>query len=235
MSMTQTQIPNANILLAIDTCTKRASIALRDATTLRAEMSWECERQQTALVAAKIRELMQVCRIKPNDLGAVAVAIGPGSFTGVRCGLAIGKGVAVARDLPMIGVTAFDVIAHAQPDKGMPILAVLEAGRNRVAVCRYEWQEDAPAVASDWRIQSWQELSDNISDDVDDVDDVDEPVWVCGDLAPGLMNLLEGRATIAPAALNLRRAGYLAELAYTRWQRGETNDAMTLTAIYPAE
>lgn len=217
----------SDILLAIDTCTKRASVALRDAATLRAEMTWECERQQTALVAAKIRDLMQACRIAPGDLSTIAVAIGPGSFTGVRCGLAIGKGMAVARNLPMIGVTAFDVIAHAQPDKGLPIMAVLEAGRGRVAACRYEWQEGEPAVASDWWIQNWQEFTDNI----------EAPMWVCGDLAPELVKHLQEQthATIAPAALNLRRAGYLAELANARWQRGETDDKMTLTAVYPAE
>jgi tRNA threonylcarbamoyladenosine biosynthesis protein TsaB len=213
------------VLLAIDTCTKRASVALRDATTLRAEMTWECQRQQTALVSARIRDLMESSHIAAKDLGAIAVAIGPGSFTGVRCGLAIGKGIAVARGLPMIGVTAFDVIAHAQPNHGMPILAVLEAGRNRVAACRYEWQDGAPAVASDWWLQSGQELSESI----------EPPMWACGDLSPELMATLRGRATLAPPALNLRRAGVLADLAHARWQAGETDDAMTLTAIYPAE
>jgi tRNA threonylcarbamoyladenosine biosynthesis protein TsaB len=214
-----------SILLAIDTCTKRASIALRDETTLRAEMTWECQRQETATVSARIRDLMQSSHIEAQDVGAIAVAIGPGSFTGVRCGLAIGKGMAVARSLPMIGVTAFDVIAHAQPNHGMPMLAVLEAGRSRVAACCYEWQDGAPAVASDWWLQSWSELSEAI----------EPPMWVCGDLPSQLLSVVQGKATVAPAWLNLRRAGVLADLAHARWQRGEIGDAMTLTAIYPAE
>lgn len=214
-----------SVLLALDTCTKRASIALRDATTLRAEMTWEAQRHETATVAARVRDLMQACHIQSEDLGAVTVAIGPGSFTGVRCGLAIGKGIAVARDLPMIGVTAFDVIAHAQPAQSheMPMLAILEAGRSRVAVCRYDWQDGAPAVASDWWMQSWEDLAGGI----------EPPIYVCGDLAPGLTELLQSKATLAPAALNLRRAGFLAELAFARWQRGEVDDRISLTAIYP--
>jgi tRNA threonylcarbamoyladenosine biosynthesis protein TsaB len=225
--MTQSPTPNrqSQVLLAIDTCTKRASIALRDTTTLRAEMTWEAQRHETAMVSARIHDLMQACHIAPADLGAVAVAIGPGSFTGVRCGLAIGKGIAVARDLPMIGVTAFDVIAYAQAPQNMPMLALLEVGRSRVAACRYEWQDGAPAVASDWWIQSWQELSD----------DVEPPMYVCGDLEPQLIEMLQPRATVAPATLNLRRAGYLAELAYGRWKCGQIDNTMTLTAIYPAE
>jgi tRNA threonylcarbamoyladenosine biosynthesis protein TsaB len=215
----------STILLAIDTCTSRASIALRDAHTLRAEMTWECVRQETALVSARLRDLMQSSHIGPADLGAVAVAIGPGSFTGVRCGLAIAKGLAVARSIPLIGITAFDVIAHAQPKQDTPMLALLESGRGRVAACRYEWQDGSPAVASDWWIQNWQDLSNGI----------EPPMYACGDIAPPLADLLKHKATVAPAVLNLRRAGFLAELAQTRWQRGETDDTMTLTAIYPAE
>lgn len=215
----------ADVLLALDTCTTRASIALRDATTLRAEMTWGAQRHETAAVAARIRDLMRACRIAPEDIGCVAVAIGPGSFTGVRCALAIGKGMAVARNLPMIGVTAFDVIAHAQPPQDTPMLALLEVGRNRVAVCPYEWQAGTPTVAGEWRIYSWTDLTRW----------VEPPLYVCGDIAPAWIAALRAKVTIAPAALNLRRAGFLAELGMARWEHGEVDNAMTLTAIYPAE
>jgi tRNA threonylcarbamoyladenosine biosynthesis protein TsaB len=215
----------ASVLLALDTCTRRASLALRDDTTLRAEMTWEAQRHETATVAARIRDLMQTCHIEPRDLGCIAVAIGPGSFTGVRCGLAIGKGIAVARALPMIGVVAFDVIAHAQPPQPMPMLALLEAGRSRVAACPYEWRADAPAVAGEWQIWSWEALAQK----------VEPPLYVCGDLAPPLIAMLKPKVKVAPAALNLRRAGFLAELGMARWERGEVDDVMTLTALYPPE
>jgi len=218
----------SSVLLALDTCTRRASIAVRDDTTLRSECTWECERQETALVSARIHDLMHTSHIQARDLGAVAVAIGPGSFTGVRCGLAIGKGLAMARGIPMIGVTAFDVIAHAQPRPAhtMPMLALLEAGRGRVAACRYEWNnsDGSPSVASDWWTQSWQELFDGL----------EGPMYVCGDIAPGLAALIKDKVTLASAPLSLRRAGFLAELAFVRWQRGETDDTMSLSAIYPA-
>ena len=224
-----TSIPNstAPVLLAIDTCTSRASIALRDAQAVRAEMTWECRRHETALVSSRIKELMTACRIDPKEIGVVAVAVGPGSFTGVRCGLAIAKGMAVALSIPLIGVTAFDVIAHQQPMhmNRTPMLALVEAGRNRAAACRYEWQEGEPAVAGDWWIQTFPELSAAI----------EAPMIVCGDVAPALAALLQGKAEVAPAALNLRRAGFLAELAWSRWQRNEVDNAITLTAIYPAE
>lgn len=215
----------SHVLLALDTCTKRASIALRDATTLCAEMTWEAQRHETAAVGARIRDLMQACHIAPEQLGAIAVATGPGSFTGVRCGLAIGKGIAIARGLPMIGVSAFDIIVRAQPPQPMPVLAVLEVGRSQVAVCRYKWRAGVPVVAGDWWLQRGDDL----------VASVEPPLYVCGDLAPELIAALRAKVTVAPAVLNLRRAGYLAELGAERWQRGEVDDARTLTAIYPTE
>jgi tRNA threonylcarbamoyladenosine biosynthesis protein TsaB len=220
---------DAPILLAIDTCTQRSSIALRDASTLRAECSWESDRHHTAAVSAQIRSLLQSSDIAPEQIGAVAVAVGPGSFTGVRCGLAIAKGMSVARDLPLIGVSAFDIIAAAQPRLDMPLYALVEAGRARVAACRYDWQDDKPCVSDAWRIQSWQQFAESL----------DGATWVCGDLSPTLAALLGSRAqasvSVAPAPLNLRRAGYLAEIGYARWLNGETDDPMTLMPIYPLE
>jgi tRNA threonylcarbamoyladenosine biosynthesis protein TsaB len=215
----------APVLLAIDTCTQRSSVALRDAFTLRAECSWESDRHHTAAVSIQIRRLMQSCSITPEQIGAVAVAIGPGSFTGVRCGLAIAKGMAVARNIPLIGVSAFEVIVSAQPKHHMPVFALVEAGRGRSAVCRYEWHGDTLHAVPPWTIQRWQEFANTI----------DTPAWVCGDLSPALAALLEMRATLAPASYNLRRAGFLAELGYARWQNAETDDPLSLMPIYPPE
>jgi tRNA threonylcarbamoyl adenosine modification protein YeaZ len=211
-----------DVLLALDTCTRRASIALRDHTTLRAEMTWEAQRHETATVAGRVKELMRACHIAPQDLGCVAVAIGPGSFTGVRCGLAIGKGVSVARGLPMVSVTAFDVLAHAQPPQPMPLLAVLEIGRNRVVTCPYEWHEGAWGVAGEWRTWRWEEL----------INDLTPPLYVCGELTPTFIAACAQRVTIAPAALNMRRAGFLAELGLALWRSGEVGNPATLTAVY---
>ncbi len=213
------------ILLAVDTCTRRSSVALRDANAVRAECTWEAERHHTAAVSARIRDLMRSSHIRPGDVGAIAVAIGPGSFTGVRCGLAIAKGFAVARGVPLIGVSAFEILAVAQPNSGAPMYALVEAGRGRVAVRRYEWREGMHSPAGEWRISTHQAFAES----------VEPAAWVCGDLAPALMTLIETKVVMAPAPLNLRRAGYLSEIGYRRWTGGQTDDAANLMPIYPPE
>jgi hypothetical protein len=94
-----------------------------------------------------------------------------------------------------------------------------------VAACPYEWRGGAPSVNGEWRIHSWAELAER----------AEPPLYVCGDVAPAWIAALRAKVTVAPAALNLRRAGFLAELGMARWERGEVDDAMTLTAIYPPE
>lgn len=213
-------------LLAIDTCTRRASIALRDEHTLHAEITWQCERQETSQVADRVRHMLGTSRVAPEAIGAIAVAIGPGSYTGVRCGLAIARGMAVALDVPLIGVSAFDIVACAQPSTKQTLLTVVEIGRSRVAACAFD-MVGARMLSGEWRIRTWQELCD----------DIYEPTWVCGDLQGPLIELLSTNehVRIAPPTLNLRRAGYLAEIAWARWQKGEVDDALTLSALYPAE
>jgi tRNA threonylcarbamoyladenosine biosynthesis protein TsaB len=190
---------------------------------LRGEHTWECERQETARVADEIHTLLRASGVKAADLGAIAVATGPGSFTGVRCGLSIGKGLAVALGLPMIGVSAFDVIVQAQPAVTTPIWASLEIGRKRVALCPFTIVGGV-RLSGEWRILGWPEAAEAI----------DASAWVCGDIPAGLAELL-GDARIAPAPYNLRRAGWLAEIAYARWRAGQVDDPLTLTAIYPPE
>ncbi len=216
----------AAAMLAIDTCTRRASIALRDGHQVRAELTWECERAETATVSARIQDLCASSHIDPAALGAVAVAIGPGSFTGVRCGLAIAKGIALALEIPIFGVNAFDVIVNAQPAMRIPLLAVLEIGRQRVAACPYQLM-GGKLLTGEWKLMNWSDLNAAIF----------EPTWICGDLTAGLQAALAHNpsARMASAPLNMRRASHVAELAYRRWLNGDVDDVMTLTAIYPPD
>lgn len=214
-------------LLAIDTCTHHSSIALRDLTSLRAELTWECERHHTAAVTARIRQMLDECGIKAHQLSAVAVALGPGSFTGVRCGLAIAKGMTLASGvegvppIAMIGVNAFEIVMAAQPtpiDTSI-IYVLVEAGRSRVAVQAFDPNTRQPI--GEFVLKSHSDF----------IASIDQPAYICGHVPPQLSSLLHVKVAAPP--LNLRRAGYLAELAYARWQRGDVNNAMTLTPIYP--
>ena len=83
------------MLLALDTATQRASIALHDGSTLRAECTWEAANQHTVTLLPHIVQLLANSGLTADDITAVGVCIGPGSYTGVRIGVSVAKGLGV--------------------------------------------------------------------------------------------------------------------------------------------
>jgi tRNA threonylcarbamoyladenosine biosynthesis protein TsaB len=161
-----------------------------------------------------------------DQIKALGVAIGPGSFTSLRVGLSFVKGLALALNLPTIGVNTLDVVAASQPISGLPLVCILPAGRGRLAVSWYTCHQTASAWQSDHgpRIMTAEALSEVITQDV----------LVCGDLnaAERLIIKKNQHIRLVSPALSTRRPAILAELAYTRWQAGSVDDASSLAPLY---
>ena len=92
------------MILALDTSTAIASVALYDG-LVSGEISWRSGRGHSVELMAQTDSLMKLRKIQPEQLIAVAVAVGPGSYTGVRVGIAAGKGLCLALGIPMVGVS----------------------------------------------------------------------------------------------------------------------------------
>jgi tRNA threonylcarbamoyladenosine biosynthesis protein TsaB len=217
-------------LLAIDTATRLISLALHDGKSLIAESTWHSPQHHTVELAPHVGLMLRrgAQGGEPVRLQAVAVAICPGSYTGLRIGLSFAKGLVLAQSLPLLGVPTLDVLARAQPPRPERLLALLQAGRGRVSVAGYAWnskarrweQVDPPHVLS------WADLAASI----------DNPVHICGEVEPGLLEQLKtrrGLITLAPAAHALRRAGFLADIAWERL-RGQAgpDDPVRLAPAY---
>ncbi|MCS7282713.1 MAG: tRNA (adenosine(37)-N6)-threonylcarbamoyltransferase complex dimerization subunit type 1 TsaB [Anaerolineae bacterium] len=212
------------MLLAIDTATRIASLALHDGHSLRYEETWEAGREHTTQVLPRLVAAMETLRVRPEDLTAVAVALGPGSFTGLRVGLSIAKGLCMVCDIPLIGIPTLDILAAAQGSDRRPLVAVVQAGRGRICAAVYRWR-------GGWRrregpfLTTWEGLIARFI----------TPFLVCGEVdarGKDALARLEGRAEVLAPSHCLRRAGFLAELAWERLRRGETDDPATLTPLY---
>ena len=221
------------MILAIDTSTDTASIALyRPGEGLLAEQSWRSGREQTTQLLPNIQRLMALVGVGVSDLGGIAVATGPGSFSGVRIGIATAKGLAYSLGIPIWGVPTLDALAYQQVAvTAAQVCAVINAGRGRLAWAVYRtrgthWQRLTPYQNSTPQemAEAVQALETNVA------------TLFCGEVdqnvAAALTETLGKEAAIAPAAAALRRAGYVAELALQRDLRGERDDPATLQAIY---
>lgn len=214
------------MILAIDTATRWAGLALHDGTAVIAEYGWRCLNNHTIELTPAIAEMGQRVGITPADWKGIAVAVGPGSYTGLRVGLALAKGLALANQVPLIGVPTLDIVAasvHQYPDQ---LLVAAAAGRSRVCTAVYEWQ-----ARGGWQarrppvIDSWENILAGLS----------KPTLFVGEIAPEAARLIKAankEFRVDTPAHSTRRTGFLAELGWQRLRKGQVDDTATLAPIY---
>jgi tRNA threonylcarbamoyladenosine biosynthesis protein TsaB len=209
------------MLLAIDTATRMMSLALHDGNRLIAEQSWTTPNRHTQDLAPAIQAALAESDTTSADLTALAVSIGPGSYTGVRIGSAMAKGLAAAKGLPVVGVTTLDTLAAGQPhyQNGSGLITVVQAGRGRIIVNTYHWRKGRWNSRIAPRLMDWETLLKSI----------DGPAYLTGEISDSAIEQIVGAqeknvpVTLAPSANRLRRAGFLAEEAWTRLNEAGEN------------
>jgi len=215
------------MLLALDTSTRLAGIALYDGERgLIAERTWYSANRHTVELMPQVEELLRQAGAAASDLQAVATALGPGSFTGLRVALAAAKGLALARGLVLLGVPTLDAVAYPLSYQELPVVAIVQAGRGRVCWARYGHGPDGWGAQTPYGLSTVAGLAAEVR----------LPVIFTGEMLPATCAALladagEG-ARCLPPALATRRAGHLAELAWGRFRRGESDDIVSLSPIY---
>ena len=216
------------MLLALDTSTNTASIALVREERLVAELTWDVGQRHSAELLQRLDWLLQTADVKPADLTEVAVATGPGSFNGVRVALTVAKSLCFALGARLSAVSTLDVAAWGYASMGDPVWALLDAGRGEVYAAEYSSPSTDPANWSPvdgYLVITPQELAQRISG----------RALFCGEwraeTQATLREALGERACFAPQ-LSTRRAAWLAELASTRLRSGRVENPATIEPLY---
>lgn len=214
------------MLLAIDTATRKIGIALYDGVQVLHESVWQSPYRHTVELTPAINQALVGAGLKITDLEVIGMTIGPGSYTGLRIGTAVAKGLALSRGMDLVAVSTFQPLAAAfPPNPEWKMAVVLEAGRGRLAVGWYEVQDSTWQPADEPELFTPEELSKKIR----------VPTLVCGEMDQQLRKLLGRKhknVILATPAQSLRRPAYLAELAWERWQQGDLSDPETVAPIY---
>jgi tRNA threonylcarbamoyladenosine biosynthesis protein TsaB len=202
------------------------SLALYDGERVLAEETWCSANGHTVELVPGLVRMLKRQGVLPSQLSGIAVALGPGSFTGLRIGLGVAKGLALTLDIPLIGIPTLDALVYAQSRKRGPVCAVLQAGRGRVSAAFYRRRRGQWQRQGDYRLTTLDELCAEI----------ETRTFFCGEIDAQATELLRERlgekAIVASPASSLRRAGYLAELGWQRLERDEVDDPATLAPIY---
>ena len=211
------------MLLGVDTSTAQVGLCLFDGTQVLGELTWTTRQHHTTELAPALAELLARCDISMEAITALGIAIGPGSFTSLRVGLSFVKGLSLARSLPVVGIPTLDILAAAQPVQKKPLIAVLQAGRGRLALGWYRyskkgWQAESPA-----RVGTVDGL----------IGEIKSPTLIAGEFTPEeRQRLSRANIILASPAHCLRRPALLAELAWTRVQEGRLDDPASLAPLY---
>ena len=216
------------LLLAFETSAKSASVALFEGQQLLGEQyqNTGLTHSQTLLVMAQ--ELLAQCGIAPGEIDAVAVANGPGSFTGVRIGVAAAKGFAWGKEIPLYGVSTLEAMALGLGLYQGYVCPVMDARRSQVYnALYYVNQGNLEAVAPDRAI--------SLADLKNELKTLQEPIFLVGDGSILCYNTLleEVNNLILPAEhrMHQRAVGVgLAALAQIR--QGNPGNAETLAPNY---
>jgi tRNA threonylcarbamoyladenosine biosynthesis protein TsaB len=214
------------MLLAIDTSTEQASIALFDGNRLT-EAAWPAGRDQTVSVLSEIDHLFQLAGVELSQIDTIAVAIGPGSFSGLRVGISVAKGFVLGTDARLMGVSTLDAIAEPLAPLGLPIIAVVPAGRRRVLFAQYRPDEESLIPVTGVANGTIEDLVRMVSEQMDQT-------IVAGELSE------THRATLAAVSEHVvlaspsapARAAVIARVGWRRRGRADFDDPVALEPVY---
>ncbi len=215
------------IVLALDTSTVLAGLALYDAAADRSlyALSWLSQRQQTRELAGYVRTALEACALSPAKVGMVAVATGPGSFTGVRIGLSVAKGMVLGActDMVLVGIPTMSIMlaplyyqVQALGYSGL-LLTVLPAGRDRfIWTTMSSESPDYYPTSADHCLGTVAELARFLERDWED----GGHIWMGGEYPSDVHTTVQHFSHVVrlPQSVPVRSPAVLAQLAWERWQ-----------------
>lgn len=212
-------------ILHLDSSTNVFSIALSDDENVIAELSGDAGPATSAKIPGHIQSLLKQASLEITDLHAFAVTVGPGSFTGVRVGIALVKGLAYSTGKPVIPLSSLELLALNAKDSVLPVCAMFDARRSEVYTALYRFDNGMQLVRSEMAIAPAQLL-----------EQLAGPTLFIGDGALRYRDLIVeqygSNAHFAEGHLHQPQASAGAALALSRFNSGKTVSSLELAPSY---
>ena len=215
-------------ILAFETSAKAGSVALLQDNCLLAESYQNTGLTHSQTLMTMTQDLLKSCGCTPQDVDAVAVAAGPGSFTGVRIGVAAAKGFAWGAQLPCYGVSTLEAMARQLSVWQGYVLPVMDARRNQVYNALFSAEEGKLTRECADRAISLEDLEKEIKN-------LKKPIFLVGDGSILCYNTLKAAVSnlVLPGEHRMhQRAAGVALVAMDKIAAGEPGDAAALAPNY---
>ena len=215
-------------ILAIDTSTQVSSVAVVSDGKLAAELTMQAKLTHSETLLPHIEEVLGMANQKKEELEGIAVSLGPGSFTGLRIGLATAKAMAYALQLPIVGVPTLRALAWHFPMEGFQLLPMIDAQKGNVYVERYMWEHGKLLKKTEVQVLPVEEV-------IRRTEELPGTVVLMGDV---ISKRIEGKQTLpmhvmlAPLHLRMPRAANVALCGLELLKEGKTGNVMDMEPVY---
>lgn len=197
-------------ILSVDTSSNVASVAITDDEKLICEITVNTKKTHSQTLMPMIDSALKQSELGIPDIDLIVSANGPGSFTGLRIGVSAVKGLAHAKDIPVVGVSILEAMAYDLPFCEYIISPIMDARRNQVYNALYEWKNDELMEVKEPRALSIEELANELLE-------TDKKVVFLGDGVSVHKEFIKekmgDRAVFAPVSASEQRASGLAAAA----------------------
>lgn len=209
-------------LLAIESSSLVASVAIIEDDTMVAEYTINYKKTHSQTLLPMIDEICKITDYQLEDIDAIAVSAGPGSFTGLRIGSATAKGLGLALKKPLIHIPTVEAMAYNFYDTEKYIVPIMDARRSQVYTGIYTNKEGVVKEILPQCIMGMEEL-------IKKINEIGQPVVFLGDGVPVFREKIETdilvKAVFATAGINRQRAGAVAELGKKYFLQGKIETA----------
>ena len=217
------------LLLAIDTTTRVCSVALGDQEKILAEYHLNVKNTHSQRLMPLIVSLFRDSGIDKSRLEGVALSIGPGSFTGIRIGMATAKGLCQGLNIPVVGVMTLDALAEACPFFPGLICPILDARKNQVYTALYRGTAGDPEMLHPAAALSIDELGHRLAAYEDEVIFLGDAVESYGG---ALRQILGQRYREMPLPSRFNRAALVLQKGIKIWQEKGPVSPYALKPLY---
>jgi tRNA threonylcarbamoyladenosine biosynthesis protein TsaB len=216
-------------LLALDSSGLVASVAVVTEETMLAEYTVNYKKTHSQTLLPMLNEIMKMVELDLAEVDAIAVAAGPGSFTGLRIGSATAKGLGLTLNKPIVAVPTLDGLAYNLYGTSKIICPLMDARRNQVYTGLYEF------VGNDFQIRKQQTATD-IEEILEEINQIGKEVIFLGDGEPVYKDIIEAKTRVnydfAPIHMNRQRAGAIGALGIIYYQRNQIQTAAEHEPVY---
>lgn len=216
-------------ILAFDSTAKVASVAVSENEKILAQYSIDNGLTQSELLLPMAEDILKSLGIGFNDIDAYAVSVGPGSFTGVRIGVSLVKGLAFGRNIPCIEVSTIEALAENLCGIDGILFPCMDARRSQVYNAAFDSSKEGITRLCEDRAISIEELATEITEIKD------RNVYLCGDgygVAKSFLEKKEISVKETPTLLINENAASVAKVAYRKYLAGEYKNDMEISPTY---